>query len=155
MSVYLPRVSPLVAARIYLLEELGARGVDLPVGVIPPQGDPTPYALLSRPGGMTRVYLSDYMIRVRVFDHDAVRLEDNAELMFRLLLGANHRKIVTPTGKRSVDILGEGFRGAGSVWVTGTKPQMSPTDFDDPTVPMFGYQMAVFWTISLHPETTR
>ena len=137
MTVFLPAAGPLVAARTYLLDELGRRDNQLPVGRTPPVGDPQPYALLSRPGGSTRAYLADYMIRVRVFDTDAVRLEDNSELIHRLLLAAGHHRVVTPTGP---------------VWVTGTSSQMGPSDLDDPDVPMFGSQLAVWWTLGLRAE---
>lgn len=137
MTVLLPPVGPLVAARTYLLDELAARGNTLPVGVTPPAGTPESYALLSRPGGATRMFLADYSIRVRVFDNDTVQLERNAELLYRLLLEANHRRIDT------VD---------GSVWITGAMSQMAPATFNDPDIPLWGMQCAVFWTIGLQPE---
>lgn len=137
MTVYLPEAGPLVAARSYLVAELTARNNPLPVGVTPPAGPPRPYAVLSRPGGVSRGFLADYMIRVRVFDTDAVRLESNADLIHRLLLAASHRRVDTPVG---------------SVWVSGASPSSSPADFDDPDVPMFGTQFAVFWTVGLRPE---
>lgn len=138
MSVMLPEAGPLVAARSYLTAELAERGIDLPVGVTPPAGVPRPYVLLSRPGGTTRAYLADYMIRVRVFDTDAVRLENNVELLHRLMLAASRRRIEVAD--------------AGGVWVVGTSPSMSPSDYDDPDLPMFGMQFAVFWTFGLRPE---
>jgi hypothetical protein len=133
----MPEVRALVAARTYLLAELTDRGITMPVGVSPPAGDPQPFVLLSRPGGVTRVYLEDCMIRVRVFDNDVVRLEQNTDLLHRLMLAASHRKIVTP---------------AGTGWVTGATASMAPADFDDTTVPMFGMQFTVFWTFGLHTE---
>lgn len=137
MTVLMPAVGPLVAARTYLLEQLAARGNNLPVGVTPPAGAPQPYAVLSRPGSATRLFLTDYMIRVRVFDTDAVALERNADLLYRLMLEANHLNISTPHG---------------SVWVTGANDHMGPATFDDDDVPMFGMQFAVFWTVGLRPE---
>jgi hypothetical protein len=126
-----------VAARSYLLEELAVRDNPLPVGITPPLGEAQPYALVSRPGGNVRGFLADYLIRVRVFDTDAVRLESNADLLHRLMMAANHRKIETPVGP---------------VWITGTQSQTTPSELDDPDVPMFGYQLAVFWTIGLRAE---
>lgn len=134
----LPAVGPLVAARTYLLEQLADRANALPVGVTPPPGQPHSYALLSRPGSATRDFLVDYMIRVRVYDADAVRLERNADLLYRLLLDANHRRIDTTEG---------------SVWVTGATDHMGPASYDDDEVPLFGMQFAVHWTIGLHTET--
>lgn len=136
-NILLPPVGPLAAARAYLLGELQARGNDLPVGVVAPEGNPQCFALLSRPGGATRVFLADYLIRVRVFDKDAVRLEENTELLHRLLLHAGRHEI-TVNDK--------------SVWVTAATPHVGPIEFDDPDVPMFGMQAAVFWTFGLRPE---
>jgi hypothetical protein len=137
MSVLMPVVGPLVAARAYLLEELAARDNPLPVGITPPGGQPQSYALLSRPGSVTREFLADYMIRVRVFDGDAVQLERNADLLYRLMLEANHRLIYTSLG---------------SMWVTGATDHMGPATFNDGDVPLFGMQFAVHWTVGLHPE---
>lgn len=136
-TLLLPPVGPLVAARAYLLDELASRNNPISVGISPPAGDPTSYVLLDRPGSSTRVFLVDYMIRVRVFDRDAVRLEQNADLVCRLMLGAIHRRIDTEQG---------------SVWVTGTRHQYGPAAMDDPDVPLFGMQAAVYWTIGLRPE---
>ena len=133
----MPAVGPLVAARAYLQAELADRGNPLPVGITPPPGVPQIYALLSRPGTGTRGFLSDFMIRVRVFDTDAVRLERNADLLWRLLLEANRRRIDTTEG---------------SVWVTGATNHMGPATYDDDEVPLPGMQFAVFWTVGLHPE---
>lgn len=138
MSVLMPAVGPLVAARAYLTTQLSARGNALPVAITPPSGQPQSYALLSRPGSATRLFLTDYMIRVRVYDADAVRLERNADLLYRLLLEANHLNISTPHG---------------SVWITGATDHMGPSTYDDDDVPLFGMQFAVFWTIGLRPET--
>jgi len=138
VTLLLPPVGPLVAARSYLVEELEARGNPLHVGVTPPAGTPESYALLSRPGGTTRQFLGDYLIRLRVFDSDAVRLETNADLLHRLLCTVSHRKISTPLG---------------DVWVTGAQPQFGPASFEDSDVPLFGFQAAVFWTLGLHVET--
>lgn len=137
MTVFLPAAGPLVAAYTYLNAELAARGNPLRVGIKPPGGPPQPYALVSRPGGNVRAFLADYLIRVRVFDTDAVRLESNADLLHRLMLAASHRRVDTPNGP---------------VWVTGTQNQTVPSELDDPDVPMFGYQMAVFWTLGLRAE---
>lgn len=139
MVLLLPEVGPLVAARSYLLAELAAREIDLPVAVVPPEGPPRPYVLLSRPGGNSRgPFLNDYMIRVRVFDQDAVRLETNTELLHRLMLSANHRRVETP---------------AGQVWITGARPQMGPLDYTgDDSIPLWGMQFAVYWTIGLRPQ---
>ena len=133
----MPPLGPLVAARAYLLEELAARDNPLTIGVSPPAGEPTSYALLSRPGGSVRAFLADYLIRVRVFDADAVRLEQNTDLLHRLLLTVSHRRITTEHG---------------SVWIAGATAQSGPSTFDEPDVPLFGMQMAVFWTIGLRPE---
>jgi len=92
--------------------------------------------LLSRPGSSSRVFLGDYLIRVRVFDTDAVRLERNTDLIHRLMLSVSHRMITTSEGE---------------VWVTGSHPQMGPSDFTDPVSKMFAMQIAVFWTIGLRP----
>jgi len=138
MAVLLPAAGPMVAARAYLLEELAARDNDLPVGVTPPPGQPDHYALLSRPGSAMRAFLGDYMVRVRVFDRDAVRLETNTDLLHRLMLHAVHRAITVEGGQ---------------MWVTGATAQLGPSDFDDDDVPLFGMQFAVIWTIGLRPET--
>lgn len=137
MTVLLPPVGPLVAARTYLVQQLESRDNPLHVGVTPPAGKPESYALLSRPGGATRTFLADYSIRIRVFDTDAVRLERNADLIYRLMLEANHQHIDTAEG---------------STWINGSTSQMSPASFEDPDVPLFGMQFAVFWTIGLRPE---
>lgn len=133
----LPAVGPLVAARTYLLEQLAERGNLLPVGITPPPGQPTSYALLSRPGSATRDFLVDYMIRVRVYNSDAVTLERDTDLLYRLLLDANHQRIDTTEG---------------SVWVTGATDHMGPASYDDDDVPLFGMQFAVMWTVGLHTE---
>lgn len=138
MAVLVPAAGPLVAARTYLLAELSARDNDLPVGVVPPTGQPDHYALLSRPGSSMRAFLGDYMVRVRVFDRDAVRLEQNTDLLHRLMLHAVHTPITV---------------GDTDVWVTGATAQLGPSDFDDDDVPLFGMQFAVIWTIGLRPET--
>lgn len=138
MTVLLPPVSALVAARAYLMDELDSRDNPLKVGITPPAGNPTSYALLSRTGGAVRVFIADYMIRLRVFDADAVRLESNADLLHRLMLAAVHRKIETVEG---------------SVWVSAARSQMGPSSLDDPAVPLFGMQSAVFWSIGLRSET--
>ena len=137
MAVFKPAVGPLVAARTYLLTEHAGRGNDLPVGITPPPGQPNAYALLSRPGSSTRLFLTDYMIRVRIYDADAVALERNADLLYRLMLEANHLNIATPHG---------------SVWINGAADHMGPASYDDNEVPLFGMQFAVFWTVGLRPE---
>lgn len=137
MTVLVPPVGALVAARTYLLEELAARDNPLSVGVTPPAGTPDSYALISRPGGASRVFLGDYLIRVRVFDKDVVRLERNVDLVHRLMLTAAHRKIDTSEG---------------SVWISAATPELGPATLDDPDIPLFGMQIAVFWTIGLRPE---
>lgn len=133
----MPMVGPLVACRAYLSAALAERNIVLPVGVVPPPGAPQPHALLSRPGGTQRAWLGDYLLRVRVFDTDAVRLERNTDLLHQLMLGASHTRVTTQVG---------------STWVTGTAAQMTPRDFDGDDNDMFGMQFAVFWTIALHPE---
>jgi hypothetical protein len=138
VDILVPPVSSLVAARAYLLHELTARDNPLPVGVVPPTGDNSSYAMLSRPGGATNVFLADYLIRVQVFDADPVRLEHNADLLYRLMMTVSHRRIDTPEG---------------SVWVTGASHHMSPSAQDDREIPLFGMQFAVFWTIGLRPES--
>ena len=84
------------------------------------------------------MFLNDYMIRVRVFDADLARLETTAELLWRLMLSANHRRIETPNGP---------------VWITGARSQMGPLDYTgDDAIPLFGMQFAVYWTIGLRQE---
>lgn len=136
-DVWMPPVGPLVAARSYLTTELQLRDNPLTVGVNPPTGNPTSYALISRPGSATRVFLGDYLIRVRVFDVDAVQLERNTDLIHRLLLSAAHTYIETTEG---------------DVWITAATQSSGPSSFDDDDVPLFGMQAAVFWTIGLKPE---
>ncbi|ALF01390.1 tail terminator [Mycobacterium phage Enkosi] len=133
-----PPVPPLTAARRYLLDELAARNNPLPVGGEVPEGSPDSYALLSRPGTSTDVFLQHTLIRVRVFDSDLVRLERNADLLHRLLLHATHKHIVVP--------------GEGEVWVTAATHEFGPAELDDRRVPLAGLQSAVFWTIGLRPE---
>jgi hypothetical protein len=137
-EIWMPPVGPLVAARAYLLAELEARDNPLPVGINPPDGTPTSYALISRPGSTSRVFLGDYQIRLRVFDVDAVRLERNTDLLHRLLLSAAHNLIETTEG---------------DVWITAATQSFGPASFDDDDVPLFGMQAAVFWTIGLKPES--
>lgn len=137
MTVLAPAVGPLTAARRYLLDELAARGNPLPVGLEPPQGQPQYYTLLSRPGSNTEAYLGHFLIRVRTFDSDVVRLERNADLLHRLMLHATRRRIDVP--------------GEGSVWITGATHHYGPGELDDPDVPLYGLQSAVFWTIGLRP----
>lgn len=138
-DILIPPVGPLVAARAYLLAELAARDNPLPVGVTPPAGvtNTDSYALLSRPGGRSRVFLSDYLIRVRVYDADTVRLESNADLIHRLMMTASHKRIDTELG---------------SVWIAAATHQFGPASIDDPDIPLFGMQSAIFWTIGLRPE---
>ncbi|AOT23137.1 tail terminator [Mycobacterium phage Taquito] len=136
--ILLPPVGPLVASNTYLHDELAARNNPLPVGITPPGGTPTSYALLSLVNTNTRAFLADYLIRVRVFDGDAVRLENNANLLHRLMLHAVRRLIVTSEG---------------SVRINGTKHHYGPADLDDPDVPLFGKELAVFWTIGLQAES--
>ncbi|QFG08405.1 tail terminator [Mycobacterium phage Guanica15] len=139
MTVLVPPVPPLTAARRYLLDELAARNNPLIVEQqTTPEGSPTSYAILSRPGTNTDVFLQHTLIRVRVYDDDLVRLERNADLLHRLLLHAVRRHIVVPD--------------EGEVWVTSTQHEYGPADFDDRRVPLAGMQSAVFWTIGLRPE---
>ncbi|AYR01081.1 tail terminator [Mycobacterium phage LeMond] len=138
MTVLVPPVGPLTAARRYLLDELAARGNPLPVGGEVPDGEPVSYALLSRPGTSTDVFLQHSLIRVRVYDSDLVRLERNADLLHRLLLHAVHKLVVVPD--------------EGAVWITGATHEYGPADLDDRRVPLAGMQSAVFWTIGLRPE---
>ncbi|AXQ53035.1 tail terminator [Mycobacterium phage Rando14] len=137
MTVLVPPVGPITAARRYLLDELAARGNALPVGPSAPAGEPTSYALLSRPGTNKAPFLGHYLIRVRVFDRDVVRLERNADLLHALMLAAVHRKVTVP--------------GEGSVWITAATHHYGPAELDDEDVPLFGMQSAVFWTIGLKP----
>lgn len=133
-----PAVSPLAAARVYLKAELAGRGVVLPVGVSEPAGRPKRFALLQRMGSHDRsLFTTDYLIRVRVFDEDSVLAESNADLVYGLLMMARHRRI---------DV------GGSHVWVSGTDHQMGPSDFEDPDVPLFGFQLAVYWTLALKPS---
>lgn len=141
-----PPVGPMTAARAYLRAELDARGNALPVGVMPSSGDrhqpssgviPQSYALLTRPGSSRRsAFSTDYLIRVVVFDDDSERLEANADLVYALLMGAGHRKVTTSRG---------------DVWISDAIHQMGPSEHDDPEVPLFGLELAVFWTIGLKP----
>lgn len=132
-----PAVGPLAAARVYLLSELAVRGVDLPVGVSEPPGKPSRFALLQRSGSHDRsLVTTDYLIRVRVFDADSVVAESNADLVYGLLMMARHRRIEV---------------GARHVWVSGTGHQLGPSVLEDPDVPLFGFQLAVFWTLALKP----
>ncbi|AXH46853.1 tail terminator [Mycobacterium phage Aminay] len=135
--ILVPPVGPLVAARAYLLDELAGRDNPLQVGLTPPGGTPTSYALLNLSGTNPRVFLADFLIRVRVFDRDAVRLENNANLIHRLMLHAVSRKIHTTEG---------------DVTISAATHQFGPADLDDPDVPLAGKQLAVFWTIGLRPE---
>ncbi|AFN37807.1 tail terminator [Mycobacterium phage MacnCheese] len=143
MTILLPPVGPISAARTYLLSELAARDNGLPVGVEPPGGEPQPYALLSRPGTLPEVFLGHFLLRLRVFDTDVVRLERNADLLHRLMLHATHKRIVVPPD--------DGDPG-GTCWVTAAAHEFGPADLDDPDVPMFGLHSAVFWTIGLKPS---
>ncbi|WNM68956.1 tail terminator [Mycobacterium Phage TribleTrouble] len=143
MTILLPPVGPISAARTYLLDALATRGNALPVGVEPPEGEPQPYALLSRPGTLPEVFLGHFLLRLRVFDTDVVRLERNADLLHRLMLHATHKRIVVPP---SDDDPG------GTCWVTAAAHEFGPADNDDPDVPMFGLHSAVFWTIGLKPS---
>ncbi|ARQ95454.1 hypothetical protein I5G81_gp15 [Mycobacterium phage Shandong1] len=138
MTVLVPPVGPLTAARRYLLDELAARGNTLPVSQVVPDGSPTSYTLLSRPGTSTDVFLQHSLIRLRTYDDDLVRLERNADLLHRLMLHAVHKHIVVP--------------GEGAVWITGATHEYGPASFDDKRVPLPGMQSAVFWTIGLRPE---
>ncbi|AEK09828.1 tail terminator [Mycobacterium phage Pixie] len=144
MTILLPPVGPISAARTYLLDELAARNNPLPVGVEPPEGEPQPYALLSRPGTNSDVFLGHFLLRLRVFDTDVVRLERNADLLHRLMLHATHKRIVVPPT--------EGGDPGGAVWITAAAHEFGPADLDDPDVPMFGLHSAVFWTIGLKPS---
>uniref|UniRef100_A0AAU8GSI4 Tail terminator n=1 Tax=Mycobacterium phage Pharb TaxID=3136626 RepID=A0AAU8GSI4_9VIRU len=142
-TILLPPVPPLAAARRYLLDELAARSNSLPVGVEPPEGEPRPYALLSRPGTNTDVFLGHFLLRLRVFDTDVVRLERNADLLHRLMLHAKHKRIVVPPAEDDP---------GGAVWISNATHEFGPADNDDPDVPMFGLHSAVFWTIGLKPS---
>lgn len=120
------------------MDALADRDNPLKVGITPPAGNPVSYALLSRTGGAVRVFLADYLIRLRVFDADAVRLEANADLLHRLMLTAVHQRVETVQG---------------AVWVSAARSQMGPSSLDDSSVPLFGMQSAVFWSIGLRSET--
>ena len=137
MTILMPPVGPLVAARAYLLEELAARDNPLSVGIVPPAGNPDSYVLLSRPGSAVRIFLGDYLIRFRVCDSDAVRLERNADLIHRLLLRPTNTLVDTDEGQ---------------VRIISATAQSGPSSHDDPDVPLFGLHGAVFWTIGLQPE---
>jgi hypothetical protein len=137
-TLLVPPVGPLTAARAYLLNELAARNNPLPVGVTPPVGQPTSYALLSRPGGRKREFVTDYLIRVRVYDANAVQLEDNTELLAALMLQPARKRIETEDGR--------------SLWVTAATQSANPSSYDDDEAALFGMQFSVFWTIGLHPE---
>jgi hypothetical protein len=148
VTLLLPPIGPLIAARSYLLSELSARENPLPVGIKPPPGEPNSYALLSRPGRKIRQFLGDYLIRVRVFDSDAVRLESNTDLLSALMLKPAHTQITIEDTSEQ-----DGWATVRSMWVTGTKESFGPMDHDDPDVPLFGMQFATFWTIGLQPES--
>lgn len=134
---FVPPVGPLVAARAYLRAKLDELGNALPVNVTPPEGKPKSYALLSRPGASARsLFTDDHLIRVRVFDTDAVVCERNCDIIWSLLKAANHTLVSTPEG---------------DVWITAATDHAGPSDLDDPDVPLFGSQCAVFWTIATKP----
>lgn len=134
---FLPPVDPLTAARAYLRDRLNAEGNPLPVGVTPPPGEPKSYALLSKPGSSARsLFTNDYLIRVRVFDTDSVKSDSNCELIWALLKSANHTKVTTTEG---------------DVWITAATSHAGPSDLEDPDVPLWGSQCAVFWTIATKP----
>lgn len=136
MTVLVPAVPALTACRHYLLDRLAAYGNPLPVGVKPPNGDPVSYALLSRPGvNRDTPYMGHYLIRVLVFDEDVTRLERNADLVHGLMLAPRRLKIVVPD--------------EGTVWITSATHSSGPSDHDDPDVPLFGRESAVYWTIGL------
>lgn len=137
MTLLLPPAGALQVARTYLLGELAMRGNPLPVGIVPPGGEPRSYALISRAGGKVRDFLADYQIRVRVYDADAVNLEANTDLLHQLMLQVNHHAI-------DIDV--------GQAWVTASTQSSGPATYDDPDVPLFGNQFAVFWTFGLRPE---
>ncbi len=137
MALLATPVGALVAARAYLRGELDSRGNSLSVDVTPPGGVPRSYALLSRPGASTRsIITDDHLIRVRVFDADAVVCQRNSDLIWALLKAANHIKVTTSEG---------------DVWITAATDHAGPSDLDDPDVPLFGSQCAVFWTIATKP----
>ncbi|TWS20779.1 hypothetical protein FK529_05485 [Tsukamurella asaccharolytica] len=131
-------VGPTAAAVAYLEGELAQRGNPLPIGVTPPPGRPTSYALLSRSGQHQRnPFVVDYMIRVRCFDADAEQCERNADLLWTLMRAVGHRKITTSQG---------------AVWISSATPGDSgPALLDDLDVPLFGLQFGMFWTIALKP----
>lgn len=137
MTVLVPPVGPTVAARRYLRDELAARGNPLHVDMAPPAGEPNSYALLSRPGVGKSPFLGHYLIRVRTFDSDLVRLERNADLLHALMLAAVHKKITVPD--------------EGAVWITAATHHYGPDELNDDDVPLFGMQSAAFWTIGLKP----
>jgi len=134
VTLLLPPIGALEAARTYLLGALFDRDNPLPIGIVPPPGNPRSYALISRAGGKVRDFLADYQIRVRVYDTDAVNLETNTDLLHQLMLQVNHRAI------------GNG------VWVTAATQSSGPATYDDPDVPLFGNQFSVFWTFGLRAE---
>lgn len=136
MTLLVTPVGALVAANAYLRAELDALNNPLPVGVTPSKGNPTSYALLSRPGTSGSQLMADHMVRVRVFDADAVVCQRNSDLIWALMMAANHRKITTPEG---------------DVWITAATNHTGPVDLDDDDVPLFGSQCAVFWTIATKP----
>lgn len=139
MTLVEPASPPLAACRAYLEQKLAARGdgFDLPVGNTPPEGIPTAYILLSQLGTEPRGPVSDYLIRARLFNADSWACVKQASYVHAALMGAAQHRIVIPA--------------VGALWVTGTTHQMGPADLDDPDVPLFGQQMAVFWTVAVKP----
>lgn len=142
MTLLAPTMPPLGACREYLKAKLAERTIALPIGVdapATPEGAPGPthYALVSQLGSNQLGPVGEYLLRVKVFNADAWTCAQHALFLHAALLGAAQTKIVVP--------------GEGSLWVTGTEHQMGPADLDDPDVPLFGQQMAVFWTTPLKP----
>ena len=137
MTLVAPESPPLAACRVYSEQKLTARGYDLPVDATPPDGEPTAYVLLSQLGTVPRGPVTDYLLRARLFNADPWACIQQAQYLHAALLGAAQHRIVIPD--------------VGALWVTGTSHQMGPADLDDPDVPLFGQQMAVFWTVALKP----
>jgi hypothetical protein len=139
-----PAIEPLLAFRQYLNDEMNIRsgsiittsGNPLTADVIPPSANPpTSYVLISRPGrSQATMFTADYLLRACVFDNDSVNAARNADIVHAIMMSANHRRISTDDGV---------------LWITKATHQYGPAEFDDPDVPLFGYQMAVFWTVSL------
>lgn len=147
MVVLAPTLGPLTALRAYLINELPLHGiVGLPVAISPPAGPPVPWVQVQHVGtSRLSLFTNRYMLRVAVFDTDAVVCERRAGIISGLVLGANHAHIVTADG---------------DVWISGVDHQAGPGSIDaayympsvaDAAISMFGQQITFFWVIAPKP----